>query len=126
MTQPQVAENPVGIGAFTSTIVLEELFAAAVLAAYTAWLAKVAKAIFTLLPIDPNVIWRFVPDWERQLGALINDLARIAEQGWIKAARELDVPAIKFDITNPVLQDQLRRTRNFMVRTMNRDRKSVV
>lgn len=116
MTQPQVAENPVGIGAFTSTIVLEELFAAAVLAAYTAWLAEVAKLMLGLLPADPNIIWSLVPSWQRRTRQLMKDLENIARMGWEAAARDLGVDA-PYDVTNPVLQDQLRRTRNFLVHT---------
>ena len=116
MTQPQVAENPVGVGAFTSTIVLEELFAAAVLAAYTAWLAEVAKLMLGLLPVDPNVIWSLVPSWQWRTRQLMKDLENIARLGWEAAARDLGVDA-PYDVTNPVLQDQLRRTRNFLVHT---------
>lgn len=121
MTQP-VEDEGVSTGTVTAvaTVVLvaaELALAKAILSAYGRWLGKVASAIFAVLPINPSIIWSLIPDWNREVSALMRDLARIAEQGWVEAARQLDVPQAKFDITNPLVQDQLRRTRNFMVRT---------
>lgn len=103
--------------AFAGLLAAEAAITALILAAYRSWLGKVASALFAVLPINPTIIWSLVPDWNREVRALMTDLANVAKMGWDAAMRELDGPAKSFDITNPVLQDQLRRTRNFMVNT---------
>lgn len=118
MTQPAGEDEGVSAEtiAFVSLIVIEAAFAAAVLAAYASWLKKVTRAMLAVLPINPAIIWAFIPDWNRHVDDLMTDLENIARAGWNAAAKDLgtDTP---FDVTNPVLQDQLRRTRNFMIQT---------
>jgi hypothetical protein len=129
MTQPSVIQVPeptvgpvvTGIDAGPGPVLValagaEATIAAMVLAAYTALLAKVSARLLASLPINPGLIWSLIPDWERRVDALIKELENIARMGWEAAARELGVD-IPFDVTNPVLQDQLSRTRNFMVQT---------
>lgn len=113
-----------GIGAGTVAAVLtaaEVAITAYVLAAYTKWLASVATAVlggflrFGISP-DPGAIWSTVPLWERQIDGLINRLIQIARAGWLEAGRQLGLE-LPFDPQDPLLHDQLQRTRNLMVRT---------
>lgn len=118
MTQP--TEAPV-IPEQGTIGVLEAAFATAVLAAFTAWLARVSAALFAAPFINPVTIWSFIPAWEREVDGLITLLAKIAKMGWDAAARDLQGEGVipPFDVSNAVVQDQLRRTRNFMVDTPN-------
>lgn len=117
MTQPVEDEGVSGGTVATVVLVAAELaLAKAILSAYQSWLGKVASAIFAVLPINPSIIWSLIPDWEKQVRGLMRDLEQIARQGWENAARDLGLQT-PFDVTNPILQDQLRRTRNFMVNT---------
>lgn len=117
MTQPQpVTDVAVGGGTAAAVLAAEAAFTTAVLAAYTAWLAEVAALLFAVLPINPSLIWSLQPSWDRRVSELMTDLESIARMGWEAADRELDT-GLPFDVTNPVVQDQLRRTRNFMVQT---------
>lgn len=123
MTQPQppnqIPEEPAppgaGLGAFEAAI------AALVLSMYTAWLATVVAAVlaaftrFGTAP-DPTAIWSTVPTWNRRVEELLTALEQIARAGWIEAGRQLGVE-IPFDASDSLLQDQLARTRNLMVRT---------
>lgn len=99
----------------------ETAVAAYVLAVYTKWLAAVSTAVlggflrFGIAP-DPGAIWSTVPLWERQIEGLIERLGLIARAGWINAANQLGVD-LAFNPDDPVLVDQLQRTRNLMVRT---------
>lgn len=117
MTSPEAearlsTEAVAGVG----LVAAEAAFLAAVIAAYRAWLGKVAAALFAVLPINPVIIWSLVPDWNGEVRKLMKDLERIARMGWEAANRDLNGDKV-FDITNPMLQNQLRRTRNFMVNT---------
>lgn len=124
MTQPILAppvqdlsEIDAGPGpAFAVLSAAEAAIASLVLAAYTQWLAELSLKLFAVLPINPTIIWSLIPSWERLTRKLMLDLENIARTGWEDAARDLGVD-IPYDRTNPVLQDQLRRTRNFLVRT---------
>lgn len=122
MTQPQPPQTPepaptgaLALAAFEASV------AALVLSLYTVWLAAAAAAVlapFVLygLPPDPTAIWSTVPRWERQVDRLMSALEQIARAGWIEAGRQLGVE-IPFDPDDSLLQDQLARTRNLMVRT---------
>lgn len=126
MTQPQppsqIPEEPApegaGLGAFEAAI------AALVLAMYTSWLGAVAAAVlgafrrFGTAP-DPNAIWSTVPQWEREVDRLLTGLEQIARRGWEAALADIGLPGGQhpFDPSDAILQDQLARTRNLMVRT---------
>lgn len=114
MTQPSQVD--VGAGTAAALLAAETTFTAAMLAAYASWLAEVSALIFAVLPINPSLIWSLQPSWERHVDSLIRQLGNVARMGWENAAGQLGFDA-PFDITNPVLQDQLARTRNFMVQT---------
>ncbi len=125
MTQPQpqpqqIPEEPAPSGALAPAA-FEAAIAALVLSMYTAWLQVVAAAVlaafhrFGTAP-DPTAIWSTIPAWERQVDRLMSALEQIARAGWIDAGKQLGVE-IPFEPTDHLLQDQLARTRNLMVRT---------
>lgn len=122
-----------GIGAGTVAAVLaaaEVAVAAYVLAAYTKWLAAVSAAVlggflrFGIAP-DPGAIWSTVPLWERQIDGLIDHLRLIARAGWINASGQLGVD-VPYQRDDPILVDQLLRTRNLMVRTVDEVYRQVI
>lgn len=124
MTQPldstQIPEEPAPSGAL-ALAVFEASIAALVLSLYAAWLATAAAAVLAGFyafgaPPDPTAIWSTVPAWERSVNRLMTALEQIARAGWEDAADQLDVD-VPFDVSDSLLQDQLRRTRNLMVRT---------
>lgn len=117
-------ESGFEIGAGTVAAVLtaaEVAVTAFMLNAYTKWLAKVVEAVlggflrFGIAP-DPGAIWSTVPLWERQIDGLIERLGLIARAGWVNAADQLGVD-LPFNPQDPLLVDQLQRTRNLLVRT---------
>lgn len=125
MTQPQdapdtepVTETGVAVAVLAAA---ETAVAAYMFAAYTKWLAQVAAEVlagfnrFGLAP-DPAGVFATVPAWERLLDGLMQHLVQLARQGWIDATRQLGVD-IPFNADNPILVEELRRTRNLMVRT---------
>lgn len=129
MTQPQAQPYPPDTAAVetaavaTALAALETVIAAFMLKAYTEFLAKATAAVlvgflrFGVAP-DPNALWSLVPWWNRRMDLLINELLSIARTGWIHAVRELNLERdLPFDKDSPILQDQLNRTRNLMVRT---------
>ena len=123
MTQPlgpQIPEEPAPSGAL-ALAAFEASIAALVLSMYTAWLGIVTVAVlaafrrFGAAP-DPTAVWSTVPNWERQVDRLMTALEQIARAGWIETNRQLGID-LPFDVSDSILQDQLSRTRNLMVRT---------
>lgn len=117
---PQIPEEPAPTGAL-ALVAFEAAIAALVLSMYTAWVGLVAAAVLGAFhrfgaPPDPTAIWSTVPAWERQVDRLMGALEQIARAGWIDAGQQLGVEQ-PFDPSDPILQDQLARTRNLMVRT---------
>lgn len=126
MTQPvpppEELDDGLSSGQVNALLVAAEAaIAAAVYAAYTTWLAEVAAKVlagfvkFGIAP-DPAAVWATVPSWISKVDFLITDLMGIARQGWQDAANTMGVD-VPFNPTDPILQDTLQRTRNFMVRT---------
>ena len=123
MTAPVQQDAPnLESAAVTSVLAAAETaIAAYVLAAYTRWLTQVLAAVlggflrFGIAP-DPGAIWSTVPLWERQIDELLNRLRLIARAGWINAGQQLGVD-LRYDPDDPILVDQLLRTRNLLVRT---------
>lgn len=117
MTYPDVQEEP---AAQPSLSPYEVAFAAAVLAALTAWLASVVTAVlagFVRFGIAPNIeaLWSTIPQWTRSVDALMPDLAEIARLGWNQANRDLGT-SDPFSPGNAFVQEQLAKTRNLLVR----------
>lgn len=127
MTSPQLPQNipeePAPSGAL-ALAAFEASIAALVLSMYTAWLAAVAAAVlaafrkFGSAP-DPTALWSTVPQWEREVDRLGASLLEIARRGWEASIADLGLPLrdYPFDPTDSILQDQLARTRNLMIRT---------
>lgn len=136
MTSPEASTDALGVPAegtesgagtaATGTVAAvlaaaETAIAAYVLAAYTKWLASVIQAVlggflrFGIAP-DPTALWSTVPLWERQIERLVLDMQHIARAGWINASHQLGVD-VPFNPADPIVADQLQRTRNLMVRT---------
>lgn len=114
MTQPsEPAAEP-------SLSVYEAAFAALVLAALTAWLQRVATSILApfqrwgLAP-DPEGLGAHRQDWIDSVDSLLPSLLDMAKLGWDKAGIDLD-SQIRFEPSNQIIQDQLARTRNLLVR----------
>jgi hypothetical protein len=117
VTYPQVSEEPPAEPSLTA---YEVAFAAAVLAALTAWLASVVTAVlagFVRFGIAPNLaaLWSTVPSWTRAVDALMPDLAAIARLGWNQANGDLGT-SDPFSPGNTFVQEQLAKTRNLLVR----------
>ena len=121
---------PVEPAAEPSLSAQEAAFAAAVLVALTAWLASVKLAVLAgfmrwgLAP-DPEALGSQGPAWQRHVDSLMPDLLAIARLGWDQAQLDLR-SGIAFEPGNQVLADQLRRTRNFLVRISDEVYKDVV
>lgn len=119
--QPPPTESKVPETVSAVLIAAEQVIAAYVLASYTKWLtAVVAKVLagflrFGIAP-DPGAIWSTVPLWERQVDELLDKLRLIARAGWIEAGRQLGVD-LPYNPDDPILVDQLMKTRNLLVRT---------
>jgi len=91
------------------------------LASYTKWLAEVVSKVlggflrFGVGP-DPTGVWATTPTWERFIDGLMDHLVQLARAGWLEASRQLGLD-LPFNPDDPILKDQLQRTRNLMVRT---------
>lgn len=92
-----------------------------VLEAYRTWLAAVRGAVlapfnrFRLQP-NPNGVWAASPLWNSRMERFLRDLREVARHGWNDTAGDLG-ESLPFDPQSSILQDQLQRTRNLMVRT---------
>lgn len=99
----------------------ERAITQAVLEAYRTWLAAVRGAVlapfnrFRLQP-DPNGVWAASALWNSRVERFLRDLREVARHGWQDAAGDLG-ESLPFDHQSAILQDQLQRTRNLMVRT---------
>jgi hypothetical protein len=124
---PQVPEEA---AAEPSLSAYEAAFAAAVFAALTAWLTSVATAVlagfvrFGLAP-DPTALFSQQPLWERRVDDLMPNLEDMARLGWVSAGQDLGVRT-PFDLRNPIIQDQLARTRNLLVRISDEVYKDII
>lgn len=124
---PQVTEEP---AAEPSLSAYESAFAAMVLAALTAWLAGVMAAVlagfvrFGLAP-DPTAVFSREPIWVASVDRFMESLADLARLGWESAGTDLGVRT-PFDLRNPIIQDQLSRTRNLLVRVNDEVYKDVI
>jgi Uncharacterized protein, homolog of phage Mu protein gp30 len=110
MTQPQTVEPPPP----EEVQGAENEFTALVLAALTVWLALVFPAVMASVVPNPAAIWQFQPVWVREVDKLMPYLERLARRGWQQTMRQfgMDLP---FQ-ADPLLLDQLARTRNLLVR----------
>lgn len=124
---PSVEEEP---AAEPSLSAVEAAFAAAVLAAFTAWLASVATAVLAGfvrfgIPPDPNALFSQQPAWIRAVDKLMVDLGVIAKLGWDQGGRDLG-SRLPFDLGNQFVAQQLARTRNLLVRISDEVYKDII
>lgn len=115
MTQPQQIPESDAPPGEPQLAAAENTVAALVLAAFTAWLAAAAAAVLAGGIVNPASIWALQLMWEREIDGIMDDLARMARAGWERTASDLGV-RLPFDPDSDVLKDQLRRTRNLLVR----------
>lgn len=89
--------------------------ASLVLAALTRWLRKASEAVL-VGEGRPSLTMLSALDqaWSREVDQLMPDLMRAARRGWEAAADQLGVD-IPFNPSDPILVEQLARTRNLLV-----------
>lgn len=124
MTQPLDTEPVTEIGLTTAVLAAAETaIASYMLGAYTKWLAQVVAQVlagfekFGLSP-DPTAVFSVIPAWERLVDGLMERLVQLARTGWMDTSRQLGID-LPFNPDDAMLSDELRRTRNLMVRTPN-------
>jgi uncharacterized protein with gpF-like domain len=113
MTQP--VEPPVESTGLNDAVIAAMIaaFAVLVLAALTRWLAKARAAV--MRNGDPGAILTLDADWSREIDNLMPDLLRAARRGWEETARQLGLD-LPFNPRDPIILEQLERTRNLLVR----------
>lgn len=113
MTQPE--QPPVESTGLNDAVIAAMIaaFAVLVLAAFTGWLAKVRSAV--LRNSDPGAVLSMADDWTAQVDDLMPDLLRAARRGWEETARQLGLD-LPFNSRDPIILEQLERTRNLLVR----------
>ena len=99
----------------------EAAVAAYMLTSYAKWLAQVVLKVLGGfvrfgIPPNPSEIWSTVPMWDKIVDGLMDRLINLARAGWIEASRQLGLD-LPFNPDDPIIKDQLQRTRNLMVRT---------
>jgi hypothetical protein len=92
-------------------------FSAVVLAELTAWLAEAKAAILGgIAGVFNTTTFRALDlNWNRRVDRMMPDLIRAARKGWEETARQLGLN-IPFDPFDPILVEQIDRTRNLLVR----------
>lgn len=125
------AEEPMPEGVAIGLIAFEATVAALVLSLLTAWLAVASAAVLASFlkfggAPDPTAIWSLIPQWERSVDKLMDALKRIAQTGWEETVRQLGLQDMPFNPNDPILVDQLLRTRNLMVRTPDEVYRTIV
>lgn len=127
MTQPQQAPPPENQGvsgetvAVVSVAAFETLVFTAAMAAYTSWLALVSKAVLSMwhqygAAPDPTAIYSTIPDWDRQIAGIVDEVAKVSKYAWEQTMRDLNLD-IPWNRNDPLVQEQLLRTRNLLVDT---------
>lgn len=115
-------EEPMPEGVAIGLLAFEATVAAFVLSIFAAWLATASAAVLAMylkfgLPPDPTALWSTIPLWEKSVDRLMDSLKRIAQAGWEDTVQQLGLQDLPFNPNDPILADQLQRTRNLMVRT---------
>ena len=117
MTQPT---EPVETGGVTEAAqaALTAAFAGLVLVALTKFLNRARELVLAPWTAggspDPQAILSLDAYWSELVDGLLDDLLRAMRVGWESAARDMGLD-IRFDPSNPVLQEQIRATRNLLV-----------
>lgn len=116
MTQPEPLAESEGLSQ-AATAALIAAFSAVVLAELTAWLAEVRDALLGGIAgvFNLTAFGALSSSWDLRVDRMMSDLMRAARQGWEETADQLGL-RIPFDPTDPILIEQLDRTRNLLVR----------
>lgn len=120
MTQPEPV--PVEDSAVPELLITAAIaaFAVVVLNELTEWLGKVKRVIFRPNgSIDRQALVNLDADWAARVDqVLIPDLIRAARAGWESIAEQIGLTAA-FDPNDPILVEQISRTRNLLVNIDN-------
>lgn len=116
MTQPESLAESEGLSQ-AATAALITAFSTVVLAELTGWLAEVKNALLGGVAgvFNLTTFGALSESWDRRVDRMIPDLMRAARAGWEETASQLGL-RIPFDPTDPILVEQLNRTRNLLVR----------
>jgi uncharacterized protein with gpF-like domain len=115
MTQPEPVEAQGLSQAATAALIVA--FSGLVLAQLTAWLGEVKDALLGGVAgiFNLTAFGALSDSWDRRVDLLMTDLMRAARRGWEETADQLGL-RIPFDPNDPILVEQLARTRNLLVR----------
>lgn len=116
MSQP---ERPVEADGLSQAAVAAMItaFSVVVLAELTAWLAEAKAAILGgIAGVFNTTTFRALDaSWNRRVDRMMPDLIRAARRGWEETAQQLGLD-IPFNPHDPILVEQISRTRNLLVR----------
>lgn len=93
---------------------LAAAFSVLVAAELSQWLQAASKAVLTGLRWNLTAFRALDLNWTRRVDGLMPDLVRAARAGWEETATQLGMRD-RFDPSDPLLLDQLARTRNLLV-----------
>lgn len=114
MTQPAEPVQAEGLSTAAVTA-LAAAFGVLVAAQLSAWLAEASGIVLTAVGRWNLTAFRALDtDWARRVDSLMPDLVRAARAGWEETAGQLGMRD-RFDPSDPLLLDQLARTRNLLV-----------
>ena len=116
MTQPQPPAQAEGLSQ-AATAAITASVAAVVLAELTGWLAEAKAAVLGGIAgvFNLTAFGALNASWDLRVDRILDDLMRAARRGWEETAGQLGLN-IPFDPTDPILVEQLNRTRNLLVR----------
>lgn len=121
MTQPQQPVEAEGVPPEALAAAITA-FTVIYLAEFGAWLESARQAVISgvrqFSMVNPGLIRALEEDWTRRVDNMMPLLMRAARRGWEDTASQLGL-RIPFDPTDPILTEQLARTRNLLVNVDN-------
>lgn len=121
MTQPTEPVQTEGIPPEIQAAMVAAV-AVVVLSAIQTFLDRAHRLVFAPFlsggSLDPQAIQNLDGLWAELVDGFITDLLRAMRTGWLQAARDLGLN-LRFDPSNPVLQEQIEATRNLLVNIDN-------
>lgn len=116
MTQPQQPVEAEGLST-AATAAITASVGSVVFAELASWLLKAKDAVLGGVAgvFNLTTFGALNQMWNDSVERILDDLMRAARRGWEEAARQLGLN-IPFDPTDPILVEQLERTRNLLVR----------
>lgn len=114
MTQPTEPVQAEGLSA-AAVAALAAAFGALVATQLSEWLAEASRTVLAAAGRWNLTAFRALDvNWSRRVDSLLPDLVRAARAGWEETASQLGMRD-RFDPSDPLLTDQLARTRNLLV-----------